>query len=57
MPFVLVSAQFTIDKRCATTAARRGLAQEGEGDGSGGSGRGSVLLPAIVIQCQLKHNK
>lgn len=57
MPFVLVSAQFTIDKRCATTAARRGLAQEGEGDGAGGSGRGSVLLPAIVIQCQLKHNK
>lgn len=31
MPFVLVSAQFTIDKRCATTAARRGLAQEEEG--------------------------
>lgn len=31
MPFVLVSAQFTIDKRCATTAARRGLAQDGEG--------------------------
>lgn len=55
MPFVLVSAQFTIDKRCATTAARRGLAPEGETEGEGIGG--SVLLPAIVIQCQLEHNK
>lgn len=39
MPFVLVSAQFTIDKRCATTAARRGLAPEGEAEGAG-TGRG-----------------
>lgn len=47
MPFVLVSAQYTIDKRCATTAARRGLATEGDGEGDGaGTACNSNSMPA-----------